>query len=119
MFTFLLDASRTGMLWWYCGSAGAWSPVRFSTPTQRISLRSDRSRRRRKETDVDAPSPWRCPIGAILKTPRERAEEKRQEKLDLVREQVESGSLVIRKMTKDERRRYPPRPDEPKGRAKR
>jgi hypothetical protein len=54
-----------------------------------------------------------------LKTPRERAEEKRQEKLDLVREQVESGSLVIRKMTKDERLRYPPKPDEPKGPAKR
>jgi hypothetical protein len=107
------------MLWWYCGRAGALLPVRFSTPTQRISLRSARSRRRRKETDVDAPRPSRRPIEAILKTPRERAEEKRQEKLDLVREQVESGSLVIRPMTKDERRRYPPKPDEPKGPAKR
>jgi hypothetical protein len=55
-----------------------------------------------------------------LKTPRERAEEKRQEKLDLVREQVENGSLVIRKMTKDERRQYPPKPDQPpKGAKKR
>ena len=54
-----------------------------------------------------------------MKTPRERAEEKRQEKLDLVREQVENGSLVIRKMTKDERRLYPPKPDQPKGSAKR
>jgi hypothetical protein len=54
-----------------------------------------------------------------LKTSRERAEEKRQEKLDLVREQVESGSLVIRKMTKDERRRYPPKPDPPKRSARR
>ena len=78
-----------------------------------------RSRRRRKETDVDAPSPSRRRIEAILKTSRERAEEKRQEKLDLVREQVESGSLVIRKMTKDERRKYPPKPDQPKGPAKR
>lgn len=48
------------------------------------------------------------------KSNRERAEEKHQEKLDLVREQVDSGSLVIRPMTDDERRRYPPRSDEPK-----
>ena len=45
-----------------------------------------------------------------MKTSRERAEEKRAEKLDLVREQVKSGALVIRQMTDDERRRYPPRP---------
>jgi hypothetical protein len=45
-----------------------------------------------------------------MKTTRERAEEKRQEKLDLIREQVESGSLVIRRMTQEESRRYPPRP---------
>jgi hypothetical protein len=45
-----------------------------------------------------------------VKSARERAEEKRQEKLDLVREQVRSGSLVIRQMTDEERRRYPPRP---------
>lgn len=45
------------------------------------------------------------------KTTRERAEEKRQEKLENVREQVESGGLVIRQMTEEERRRYPPRPD--------
>jgi len=54
-----------------------------------------------------------------VKSTRERAEEKRQEKLDLVREQVESGSLVIRKMTKEERRRYPPRPARPKRNSKR
>lgn len=48
------------------------------------------------------------------KTVRERAEQKRQEKLELVREQVESGALVIRQMTDEERRRYPPRPVEPK-----
>jgi hypothetical protein len=45
-----------------------------------------------------------------MKSARERAEEKRQEKLDLVRDQVRSGSLVIRQMTAEERRRYPPRP---------
>jgi hypothetical protein len=49
----------------------------------------------------------------LVKTTRERAEEKRQEKLEQVREQVQSGSLVIRQMTDDERQRYPavaPRP---------
>ncbi len=49
-----------------------------------------------------------------MKTPRERAEEKRAEKLDSVRQQVRSGSLVIRPMTDEERRRYPPRPAQPK-----
>jgi hypothetical protein len=49
-----------------------------------------------------------------VKTARQRAEEKRLAKLDLVREQVSSGSLVIRQMTDEERRRYPPRPSEPK-----
>jgi hypothetical protein len=45
-----------------------------------------------------------------VKSTRERAEEKRQAKLDLVREQVTNGSLVIRQMTDEERRRYPPLP---------
>jgi hypothetical protein len=49
-----------------------------------------------------------------VSTTRERAEQKRQEKLELVREQVQSGSLVIRPMTEEERRRYPPRPARPK-----
>jgi hypothetical protein len=53
-----------------------------------------------------------------VKTAHERAEQKRVEKLKLVREQVESGSLVIRKMTDEERRRYPPRPVAPKRRAR-
>ena len=44
-----------------------------------------------------------------MKTTRERAEEKRQEKLADVRQQVESGSLVIRKMTDAERQKYPVR----------
>lgn len=54
-----------------------------------------------------------------MKTARERAEEKRKEKLDLVREQVERGVLVIRQMTAEERRRYPPRPAQSKGAGKR
>jgi hypothetical protein len=48
------------------------------------------------------------------KTSRERAEEKHEEKLEVVREQVENGSLVIRQMTDEERRLYPPRPASPK-----
>ena len=50
----------------------------------------------------------RARLREAVKTPRERAE-----KLALVREQVESGSLVIRQMTDKERRRYPPRPAQP------
>jgi hypothetical protein len=46
-----------------------------------------------------------------MKTMREKAEERRVAKLELLREQVENGSLVIRQMTDDERRRYPPRAD--------
>jgi hypothetical protein len=48
------------------------------------------------------------------KTTRERADEKREAKLELVREQLANGSLVIRQMTDEERRRYPPRPAAPK-----
>lgn len=49
-----------------------------------------------------------------MKSSRERAEEKRAEKLELVRQQVESGSLVIRQMTDEERERHPPKPAPPK-----
>ena len=45
-----------------------------------------------------------------MKTTRERAEEKREAKLEQVREQVESGSLVIRQMTDEERRQLPASP---------
>jgi hypothetical protein len=51
-----------------------------------------------------------------MKTTRERAEERRQAKLAVVREQVDSGSLVIRPMTDEERRQYPPRKPSPKRR---
>lgn len=66
-----------------------------------------------------SPSPAPSRERGPAKTPRERAEEKRKEKLDQVREQVESGSLVIRPMTVEERRRYPPRPVAPKRFGKR
>jgi hypothetical protein len=39
----------------------------------------------------------------------QRQQEKREEKLRNIREQVAEGKLVIRQMTPDERRRFPPR----------
>jgi hypothetical protein len=42
-----------------------------------------------------------------MKTMREMAAENRLVKLEGMREQVQDGSLVIRQMTKKERRRYP------------
>jgi hypothetical protein len=60
-------------------------------------------------TDTERPSP--TPSAARRRpSTREAAEGRRRAKLDLVREQVESGSLVIRPMTEEERQRYPPRP---------
>jgi hypothetical protein len=38
-----------------------------------------------------------------------RQQEKHEEKLKDIREQVAQGKLVIRQMTDDERQRYPPR----------
>lgn len=58
-------------------------------------------RRRRKETDG---------ARGVVRTVREQAERKRKEKLEHLRQQLESGSLVIRQMTDEERQRYPPRP---------
>jgi hypothetical protein len=49
-----------------------------------------------------------------MKTTSERAEERRQEKLAAVRDQVQRGSLVIRQMTEEERARYPLRPRQPR-----
>ncbi len=55
-----------------------------------------------------------------MKTTRERAEEKRVEKMENIREQVANGRLVVRKMTDEERLQYPERtshrPDKPRGR---
>jgi hypothetical protein len=53
-----------------------------------------------------------------MKTQREKAEAKRQEKLDAVQEQVDSGSLTIRKMTAEERKKYP-KPDKPRATRRR
>jgi hypothetical protein len=53
-----------------------------------------------------------------VKSTRERAEETRQEKLELVQEQLQSGSLKIRQMTDEERQRYPQVPPRPRRSAK-
>ena len=50
-----------------------------------------------------------------MKTSRERAEEKRVEKLEQIREQVDSGKLIIRTMTEAERAQYPPRQTQSSG----
>jgi hypothetical protein len=54
----------------------------------------------------------------LMTTGRERAADKRREKLEFVAEQVENGRLIIRRMTEEERRRYPPLPSEVKRPAK-
>jgi len=49
-----------------------------------------------------------------MKTPKERSEEKRQEKLADIQDQVDRGELTIRKMTPAERKATPPRERKPK-----
>ena len=51
-----------------------------------------------------------------MKTPAERKEDARREKLAEIKEQVDSGALVIRPMTKAERKRFPPKPATPRKR---
>jgi hypothetical protein len=45
--------------------------------------------------------------GAAMGTQRERAENQRRLKLEAVAQQVADGSLTIRQMTPDERKKYP------------
>lgn len=49
-----------------------------------------------------------------MKTQREREQEKKQSKLADMERQIESGSLVIRQMTTEERDRNPPRERPPR-----
>ena len=49
-----------------------------------------------------------------MKSPQERAEEKRRQKLEEMQEQIRRGSLVVREMTPEERERNQPRPPQPK-----
>jgi hypothetical protein len=46
-----------------------------------------------------------------MKTAKERAEEQKRAKLALMRKQVKAGRLVIRQMTAEERKKFPPRED--------
>jgi hypothetical protein len=50
----------------------------------------------------------------MARTVRQQQDRKREEKLKAVQEQVDDGSLVIRKMTAKERAENPPRPRKPK-----
>jgi hypothetical protein len=58
----------------------------------------------------------KAPPKSGAKTQRERAEEKREEKLALIREQIADGTLTVRQMTPEERKKDPPRQREPKRR---
>jgi hypothetical protein len=49
-----------------------------------------------------------------MKTPKERADERRQEKLDDIQDQIDRGLLSVRKMTPAERKQNPPRERKPK-----
>ena len=54
-----------------------------------------------------------------MKTQQQREAEKKKEKLDLINQQVKDGSLVIRKMTAAERKKFKPREGATKGARKR
>ena len=71
--------------------------------------------------DAPAPGVVRTVAGYHLgmppKTQREREAEQRQLKLERIQEQVDEGSLVIRKMTDEERKRFQSaKRDRPEGR---
>jgi hypothetical protein len=53
-----------------------------------------------------------------VKTQKERSEERRREKLAAMQEQIEQGTLTVRKMTAEERTALPPRPTAPKRRPR-
>jgi hypothetical protein len=54
-----------------------------------------------------------------MKNPKERAEERRQEKLVAMQEEVDAGRLTVRKMTAEERAAHPPRPRPAPGQGRR
>ena len=49
-----------------------------------------------------------------MSTSKERAEQKRLEKLALIREQLDNGDLTIRRMTPAERKKHPPKEAKPR-----
>jgi hypothetical protein len=56
---------------------------------------------------------------ANVKTQKERDDQRRKEKLAAIDEQVEQGTLKIRKMTAKERKANPPKPRPERGRRRR
>jgi hypothetical protein len=50
-----------------------------------------------------------------VKTPRQRAEDRRQEQLAAVQKQIAAGTLTVRRMTAEERAAHPPRPRPERG----
>jgi hypothetical protein len=54
-----------------------------------------------------------------MKSQREREDEKREAKLDEIKQQVKAGDLTIRKMTPEERKRHPKPPDDAPKRRRR
>jgi hypothetical protein len=54
-----------------------------------------------------------------MKNPKERAEERRQEKLAAMQQEVDAGRLTVRKMTAKERAAHPPRPRPAPGQRRR
>ena len=53
-----------------------------------------------------------------MKTVHERQEEQRQAKLAAIDEQIKAGTLVVRKMTAAERKKFPARPVSEKARRR-
>jgi hypothetical protein len=54
-----------------------------------------------------------------MQTQRERAEERRAGKLVAIQEQIDAGTLVVRRMTAKERAEHPPQPRPERGRGSR
>jgi hypothetical protein len=54
-----------------------------------------------------------------MSTPQERQQLEREQKLAAIQRQLEEGSLVIRKMTPEERRANPPKPRTARPRSRR
>jgi hypothetical protein len=53
-----------------------------------------------------------------MKTQQQRTQERRQAKLELIQEQIDAGKLVVRKMTPEERAKFPARPATTKRRTR-
>jgi hypothetical protein len=89
-------------------SSPTWAHRAWAGPAVRAAARA---RARRPESWTAAP---------VMKTPRQRDEERRQEKLALMQEQIDAGTLTVRRMTAEERAATnPPRPRPERGRGRR